>query len=474
MERERETSLERALPIPRSDERIIEREVPIATSRLSPDQALEIAVESYIFAYPLVLMDVTRAVATNTEHVDDGRLHAPVNQFVHVRRFPGVASGDVSHADVDMLSSTLWFDVSREPLIITVLDSGGRYFLLPMLDLWTDVFASAGARTTGTGPQRFAIVGPRWTGALPAGVELIRAPTSLGFLLGRIQTHGVADYDAVRAFQGGLRATPLSAFGKTYIPTLGQGSALISPKLPVQQVAAMDATTFFGRLASLTADNPPHVNDSPLLQRVRRIGVVPGGSFTMDRLAPATADAIEQAVPVAQRKIREYAARAPRCLNGWCLTSNPVGTYGTDYLKRASTAFRDGGALPMEDVIAASTATLTDGTPFDAGARYALRFKNGELPPARASWSLTIYTDRQHFADNPINRYAIGGGDPLRFDDDGSLTLYIQRASPGADCESNWLPTPRHAAFTMTLRLYWPEARALDGRWVPPAVKRIG
>src|SRR5687768_8261208 len=138
MERERHIKIERGSPIPRSDERIFEREVPVPMGQLSAEEALEIAVDAYVYAYPLVLMDVTRAVSTNTVTADGARLRAPVNQFAHARSFPDATFTDVVRANADTLYSTLWFDVSREPLIITVLDSGGRYYLLPLLDLWTD------------------------------------------------------------------------------------------------------------------------------------------------------------------------------------------------------------------------------------------------------------------------------------------------------------------------------------------------
>src|SRR5690606_21524482 len=132
--------------------------------------------------------------------------------------------------------SALWFDVSKEPLVISVPDSGGRYFLLPMLDLWSDVFASPGKRTTGTGPQTFAIVGPKWEGQLPEGVELIRAPTSMGWLIGRTQTNGKADYGAVHKFQDGLTAVPLSSHGKPYTPPRGTVDPKQDRTAPVEQV----------------------------------------------------------------------------------------------------------------------------------------------------------------------------------------------------------------------------------------------
>ena len=173
--------------------------LPAAPAPLTADEAKEIAVNAYIFAYPMVLMEATRRVISNAEQVDAH--HAPMNQFLHMTAFPDAKFTDMVRPNADTLYSQLFFDVSQEPLVIHVPDSGGRYYLLPMLDLWTDVFAVPGKRTTGTGEQTIAITGPGWKGALPEGVAEIKAPTATGWIIGRTQTNGKADYAAVHQFQ---------------------------------------------------------------------------------------------------------------------------------------------------------------------------------------------------------------------------------------------------------------------------------
>src|SRR6185295_10846145 len=155
---------------------------------------------------PLVLMELTRRVMTNVGEGAPAKVTgAPMNQFSHMRAYPDATFTDVVRPNADTLYSTLWFDVGKEPLVIEIPDSGGRYWLLPMLDMWTDVFASPGTRTSGNGPQRYALTGPGWTGILPDGVERIAAPTAVGWIIGRTKTNGKADYAAVHAFQDGLR-----------------------------------------------------------------------------------------------------------------------------------------------------------------------------------------------------------------------------------------------------------------------------
>lgn len=228
---------------------------------LSDREVRDIAVEAYVYAYPLVLMEVTRRVMTNV--AEPTARGAPINQFYHMRTIPDASFTDVVRPNADTLYSTLWFDVEKEPLVVNVPESDGRYYLLPLLDMWTDIFASPGKRTTGTGAQTFAIVGPSWRGVLPAGVAEVRAPTAVGWLIGRTQIDGPADYPAVRAFQDGMTAVPLGALGKTYSPSKGAVDRALDMSAPAAQVAKMDAETFFGVFTSATRANPPHGNDYP-------------------------------------------------------------------------------------------------------------------------------------------------------------------------------------------------------------------
>jgi hypothetical protein len=293
-------------------------------------------------------------------------------------------------------------------------------------------------------------------------------------MIGRTQTNGKADFAAVHAFQAGLSAIPLSAHasGGKYSPPKGTLDPTVSKAPPVEQVAKMSAAEFFGRFVELTKGNPPHSNDDPLLQRMKRIGIVPGEELDLSSATSEVNAALERAVASGPARIAAYVGKSDRLVNGWAMIASPVGTYGTDYLKRALIAQMGLGANVMEDAIYPLARVDHDGRPLDSAKKYVLHFAKDRIPPVRAFWSLTVYDERQLFAANPIDRFAIGDRDSLRFGSDGSLTLYVQRDSPGPDKESNWLPAPAEGEFTMNLRLYWPQQRVLDGSWEPPPVER--
>lgn len=440
----------------------------------TPEEAREIAVEAYVYAYPLVLMDVTRRVSTNAAAPQSGgRLGAPVNQFAHMAAFPDADFTVVVRPNADTLYSALWFDVATEPLVISVPASGGRYYLLPALDMWTDVFMSPGSRTTGNQAQTMAIVGPDWKGRLPAGMTAYRAPTASGWLVGRTQTNNSADYAAVRQFQAGIKAVPLSAWGKPdYRPPAGRVDPAQDMSAPVEQVARMDAATFFGRYATLVARNAPHQHDAPMLDRLARLGLLRGKPFDLAAQPDTVRGAMEAAPALALKKIAGAARGLGNVANNWRIPLTPIGTYGTDYLRRAVIAQFGLGANVVEDSIYPSAFVDSDGKPFDSGARYVIHFDKDQLPPVRAFWSLAMYNERQFFAANPLGRYSIGDRDALRYNADGSLDLYLQRDAPPAELQANWLPAPASGSFSLTMRLYWPGPAALEGQWKPPQVRR--
>jgi hypothetical protein len=437
-------------------------------------EAHKLGVEAYVFGYPLVLMDVTRQVMTAASRVSAGK--APVNQIVHLREFPDYTFTDVVSPNADTLYSSSWMDLTKEPIILSVPAAGKRYYLLPLLDAWTNVFASPGTRTTGEDKADFAITGPRWSGTLPEGVREIKSPTGMVWMLGRTQTNGKADYAAVHAMQDQYRLTPLSAWGKVHhtLADVPVQSGVDTKTPPPEQVARMDIHTFFSRLNALMKENPPAKADAPAMARFAAIGIAPGKPFDPKSLDPAMARGLEGVARAGQEAIAAAAARPHGAMvNGWQTPSASIGKYGTDYTWRAVVALVGLGANLPEDAVYPRATTDVSGRALTGKNHYVVRFLKGQLPAVNAFWSLTLYNAKQAFVQNPIQRYAIGDRDKLKTDADGSVTIYIQHDSPGKEKESNWLPAPPDS-FNLVLRLYWPGSEILTGAWKMPPVERVG
>jgi hypothetical protein len=419
----------------------------------------DVAERAYIYAYPLVLIEATRG-------------STPVNQFAHVPQFPRPDTRRIVRPNADTLYSTAWLDLSREPILIHVPDSEGRFYLLQFMDAWTETFANPGKRTTGTAESWFAIVGPHWAGTLPEHVTRYDSATNIVWLLGRTQTNGPADYDHVHAFQRGMRMMPLNAYpnGEQKLNSaLAFGTA--AGATPPDQVKAMDAMTFFAAFAAAMKANPPHAADGPMIQELARIGLVPGQDLDASKLSAEQRQAMSDGAQAASARIEHLIPAAAATKPGWAGFNKTIGRYGTNYMARAAIARFGIGANPPEDAIYMNCSGDGAGQVLNGAQRYRVHFAQGSLPPVRAFWSLTAYDQGGYFIANPLNRYAIGNRDALKFNADGSLDIYIQAQTPGPGLESNWLPSG-DGPFNLTIRLYWPEDAILNGVWHPPAPER--
>lgn len=437
------------------------------------EESLSIATDAYIYGYPLITMDMTRKQMTNVPVPDQG--HAPMGQLVKMRTYPAVNYHAVTAPNADTLYTTAWFDVSREPWILGVPDMGDRYYLLPMLDGWTEVFQVPGKRTTGDKPQKYAITGPGWSGQLPDGVTEYKSPTGLVWLLGRIYCSGTPeDYKAVHALQDKIELVPLSSYGKPYTPLPAEVDNNFDMKTAVRdQVNALGVTEYFSYLARLMKTNPPAAEDAPIVAKMAKIGLVPGQDFDGSKLDAFDKEAIKAIPKAAQLKIMEYFKQAGKPLNGW-MYATKTGLYGTDYIQRALITAIGLGANRPQDAVYPTGEKDVEGKELDgASSKYVIHFDKGQLPPVNGFWSLTMYDDKYFFVPNPLNRYTLSQRNKFLTNPDGSVDLYLQAESPGKAKEANWLPAPK-AKFVPMLRLYWPKdtpPSIIDGTWTPPAIK---
>ena len=445
-----------------------------AAPPLDTGQARDIAADAYVYAYPLVLMDVARRVQTNVQAPDMSfGGGAPVNRFTHMSRSADPLLHGLPYPDVDTLWSLLWFDVSKEPLLVEIPDARGRYYSVTLADMWSDVFAAPGSRTAQDGLRVVAIVAPDWHGKLPKPAEMLRAPTSAGLLRLRVAYRGLSDLGAAQGFQMAMEATPLSRWGKKTVPPEGAFDVALSRRAPVEQVGEMKAQDFFSAFAELAARYPPHAGDDPMLQRMARLGLAPGQRFDLARLSPDLRAAVEAGVLRGQASVRSPVQPRPRGGDAWRMPDRRLGSYGTDYALRAR-ASRVQIAMPLpEDEIVLRAAADSDGRLLDGSFRYEVRFDRGQLPPADAFWSMTLYNDRRELFDNPVNLYAVGSRHPLIPAADGTSTVYVQYAQPAGEQVRNWLPAPQGGRFTLMLRVYQPREDAVEGLWRPPSIRRI-
>lgn len=438
----------------------------------------------YMYAYPLVLMDTTKKIMTR-----DG---AYQNRFIHVAEFPTAAFKSIVRPNVDTLYSFAWLNLSQEPLILSVPDTDDRYYLIECLDAWTNVFCSIGKRTTGTKAQQFIIVGPDWHNDVPEGYTQIQAPTNMVLLLARTHTYGKKDYEAVHAIQAGYVLTPLSQKDIIQPEPMfihAQEAGGILEQAPVTIVQEMDVVKFYTVFTKAFKENGPSIQDAPMVHILKKFGIEQGKDFDVSN--ESNVKILQDAIQPAFEKITAQ-KESMHLVNGWAVMLN-IGTYGTDYLTRAFIAFLGIGANLPEDAVYPTTFVDADGNSLTGKNKYRIHFEPAQLPPVNAFWSLTLYNEESFLVDVPFtpllddpdrfaatveHRYSLNNRDPLIFNEDGSLDIYIQRHPVlyfygGKQIgESNWLPAPE-GLFNLTLRLYWPKESVLDGSWKPPVVKKL-
>jgi hypothetical protein len=455
-----------------------------AEAAITEQEAHAIGVDAYLYFYPLITMDVTRKQSTN---IEPGKEVAkgPMNIFVNVAEYPAASFRTVVRPNFDTLYSLAWLDLTKEPMIVSAPDTGGRYYMLPMLDMWTDVFASPGSRTTGTRAVNFLVTPPGWRPELherfvmefklPEDTQWIEATTPYVWIVGRTKTDGPKDYDAVHEIQAGYKITPLSRWGQ---PAEAEPAEVeIDPEVdmktpPKEQVDKMPAAKFFAYAAELLAVNPPHATDQPIIAQLKKIGIEPGQSFDFEKADPAIRNGLMSATADAQKLMTWKVPTLAPVVNGWQMNTNTMGVYGNYYLKRAIIAQIGLGANLPEDAIYPLNLADDAGKPLDGAKKYALHFDKGATPPANAFWSVTLYNPEGFPVANPLNRYNLSSWMPIKYNDDGSLDLYFQNESPGEQKDANWLPAPK-GPFNLAMRLYAPKSDALTGKWNPPPVKEV-
>jgi hypothetical protein len=452
---------------------------PSVAATLSADEARQIAEDAYIYGYSLITTEVTRVQGSNVPRQE--AMHAPMNQFGNVEKYPPADFRLVSAPNADTLYSVAWLDL-EEPQVFSHPDMGDRFYLFEVVDLWmSDSEKSPGKRTAGGKAANYLFTSPGWKGKVPSGLKHFPMATRYAVILGRTYADGTeADYKTVNGLQAQYKIIPLSAWGTDYkpvAPPIDTDPGFSMTDAPQKVIVDMGTEGYFNLMAELMGkDAPPARGDAPMVARMAKIGIVPGKPFELAKLDPPVQSAIKDLPETALKKIVGNASDLGEVVNGW-IVSKGLGTYGPkDYLKRATVAALGWPANRQDDAVYPYTEVDSTGQKLSGANKYTLTFPKGSTPPVKGFWSITMYQidNGWWFVPNPLNKFTVSPRDNPKPNADGSLTLYFQNESPGADKEANWLPAPK-GEFIPMMRMYWPQEQSpsiLDGSWkIPPLIR---
>ena len=445
---------------------------------VSADEARQIATDAYIYGYSLVTTDVTRLQMSNVAKA--GLMSAPLGSFFHVRGYPPATYRGVSGTNADTLYSMAWLDL-KEPMVFSHPEIKDRFYNFELVDLWMVVKHSVGTNTTGTAATTYLFTGPGWKGEVPKGMTHIAFPTRYLGVLGRTYALDTPeDLAIVHKLQNQYTVVPLSSYGKGYTfaaPPVAKVGIKMG-EAPQKVILAFGVEGYFNWMMRLMGSVAvPPAEDAPMLDKMAKIGLVPGKPFRLSSLDPVIRDALRDVPQRVTDKLNETWATLGKDVNGWRVTTTGA-IYGTDYLTRAVWASNGWPSQQPQVSVYPTTYVDSSGAKLDGKNNYELTFKKGEMPPINdlGFWSITMYQIDHGlwFYPNELSKLTVSTRNKFVYNEDGSLTLYFSHESPGKNKEQNWLPAPT-APFALSLRMYWPNKTPpsiLDGSWGPPPVVR--
>ena len=443
-----------------------------AQTTVSPAEVRAIAKEAYIYGFPMV--DSYRIQYAYFVDTGNPEYKAPWNQLRNFSRVFTPEDKAVQTPNSDTPYSFLGMDLRAEPIVLTVPPiEKSRYFSIQLIDLYTFNFDYIGSRTTGNNGGNYLIAGPGWKGETPVGVtKVFHSETELVLAPYRTQLFNMADIDNVKKVQAGYQVRTLSAFLGQPAPKAAPRIDFISPLTPEEQRTSL---SFFDILNFVLQFCPTNPSEEELMARFEKIGIRAGAPFNADKLSPELKAAIAAGMADAWNSFDQVKAAMDR---GEVTSGDTFGTRDhlkNNYLYRMLAAVVGIYGNSKQEAMYPMYTTDAEGKALTGANRYSMRFASGQLPPVNAFWSLTMYElPSSLLSANALNRYLLNSSMLPQFqrDSDGGITLYIQHESPGKKKEANWLPAPK-GPFFMAMRLYWPKAEALEGKWTAPPLKRM-
>lgn len=441
-------------------------------ANITPEEAKEIAKEAYVFAYPMI--ENYKILYAQSVNKQSPAYEGSANTLTIKRELLDYKYRAVVAPNNNTLYSYAWLNLTTEPLVFTVPQiPEDRYFVFQFVDMYTHNYNYICHRVTVNDVGgKYLLVGPNWDGEKPEGIkDVFKSEGNFVFLLGRIYIAGKEDLAAVHALQDQLQLVTLSEYqGKEALPAAN----IDWPVYDDQKAKSAEFITYFNFLLKNLKVDP---SEKELFAKFSKIGIGADKAFSLDKLDPAIAKAIEEGVQEAYKDIDKHRADIGRQVNGWNNFGSGFGSRAVmqgRYLDRASAAMAGIYGNDPEENNTYSLFQDADGNPLDGSKyNYMLEFPAGQVPPIKGFWSITMYDDKYLMIENPLNRYSVFGEDKLlKYGEGNSLKLYFQNESPGKDKEGNWLPAP-DGKFVLALRIYWPKSEVLDGTWAPPVLNKI-
>jgi hypothetical protein len=447
-------------------------ETDAQAAQATMDAPISVAEAEAIFdyAYPLVIMKISQDLMRTVPL----RPRTNPNHFIHFRRLAQPEQRAVVLGNRNTLYSVGWLDLSQGPVVFEIPDMADRYYVMPLLDAWTNTFESLGSRTTGQGAQKYLIARSDFDGAIPDGARLITSPTNMVWITGRIQADSAADAEQAAALQDQFVLMTLAERETGKDPFEGFEADFTFGKvgLPVPYSLRMDAAEFYDTFFQMWDLNKGPASDEDMIHLIGQAGIDLGATARFSELNQATQDVLVLGLKSKQTAYAEAFYNGTAQTQAWLFNIDPgMGDWGTDFARRAYWAMWGLGTNISQDAVYGVTQLDSELTPLNGQNTYRIRFEPDTLPPTNAFWSVTNYDADGYLERNALDRYSLGSNHELTFNPDGSLDIYLSNAPPDREAV-NWVPAPEHD-FKTLLRIYWPHEQVLAGEWSLPAVEKI-
>ena len=447
---------------------------PVANTVMTEEYVKSMTKVIYLWAWPMVNVHnrvMMFGQLKEPMYIGGVLPGAPINHMCLLTDYMKAEQRVVACPNQDVVYGAGSLDLRREPVVIQVPDFGDRFWVYQVADQRTDGFAKLG-KMYNSKPGFYLFTDTDWNGKIPEGITAVfKSSTALGFVAPRVfQSDDPADNAAVQTLINQITQYPLSEYdGKMKVTDWSKTKSTPPDNSGGGETKWVVPETFFDQLSDIIKEVPPLAGEEALYAQINSLLDAIGKNPKLKEAAKKAAIEAEQNLisPLLQFVNVGYPVK-----NNWSTQSNGA-QFGVDYLTRAACAKANIFVNKPNETKYFYQDLDASGTRLDGRNKYTVTFPKGEIPPVKGFWSLTMYSKEHFFVPNQLNRYSLGTKNKnLKYNDDGSLTLYVQNTPPDAGKMDNWLPAPKET-FSLYIRCYWPDESVLDGSWNPPPVMKM-